>query len=315
VLEEASTFAESGVTVTPSIDTEVKNGGISLKDATGQIISDAEDGNTTTKSDDWDGWVVNGGTLDAQTSTVLYGSHSFSYTITAGYGEATSTRTSGGTTKDLQISLQIGSDTGNGADFTTFTIYDAGTTLGSLEFVDDGGAVNWTGSGTTVLSSWSADTIYDIRFVPDFSADTVTILINGNVKASGISLTNSASSWDQIFVENYTSNSGATRTVYFDAVREGAERSNGDALVEWDTGVPADIDSWDLATYQATEGGETVTVDVEDGAGNVLFSDIGPNFDISTIDTSKNVKLRATLERNDTSNNPTLDYAARRFTR
>lgn len=91
--------------------------------------------------------------------------------------------------------------------------------------------------------------------------------------------------------------------------------TSGDTLVEWDSAVPADITSYDLATYQATEDGETVTIAVEDGNGNVLYSDIGQNFDISTIATDTNVKLRANLSRTNTANNPTLDYVARRFTR
>jgi len=48
---------------------------------------------------------------------------------------------------------------------------------------------------------------------------------------------------------------------------------------------------------------------------SALLSDIGPNVDISTISTSTNVTLRANLSRSNTANNPTLDYAARRFTR
>jgi len=100
-----------------------------------------------------------------------------------------------------------------------------------------------------------------------------------------------------------------------DNIRYTGKVTSGNALVSFNSGVPADIDSWDLATFQRTLDGETVTVDVEDDSGNVLFSDIGPNFDISTVDTSKNVTLRANLSRNDTANNPTLDYAARRFTR
>jgi hypothetical protein len=93
------------------------------------------------------------------------------------------------------------------------------------------------------------------------------------------------------------------------------QSNSGDALIGFDSGVPADIDSYDLATFQRTLDNEAVTVDVEDSNGNVLFSDISQNFDISSVDTSKNVKLRANLSRTDSSNNPTVDYLARRFTR
>jgi len=105
------------------------------------------------------------------------------------------------------------------------------------------------------------------------------------------------------------------RILGFNDVEVILNKTSGDALVSFDSGAPADIDSYDLATFQRTLDGEAVTVDIEDGNGNVLFSDISPDFDISTIDTSKNVKLRANLSRADTANNPTLDFAARRFTR
>ena len=90
---------------------------------------------------------------------------------------------------------------------------------------------------------------------------------------------------------------------------------SGSAIVEWDTGVPSDIKSWDLATYQATLDGETVTVDILDGNDSVLHSDVSQNFDISTVANTKNVKIKANLSRASTSNNPTFDYAARRWVR
>jgi len=90
---------------------------------------------------------------------------------------------------------------------------------------------------------------------------------------------------------------------------------SGNALIEFDSGVPSDIDSWDLATFQRTLDNETVTIDVEDSNGTVLKSDISKDTDISDIATSTDVQLRANLSRNDTENNPTVDYLARRFTR
>lgn len=90
-------------------------------------------------------------------------------------------------------------------------------------------------------------------------------------------------------------------------------KTSGDALISWP--YPDDPQAWDLASFQRTLDSETVTIDVEDGAGNVLFSDIGRNFDLSTIDSAKNVQFRVHLSRADTANNPTVDYLARRFVR
>jgi len=91
------------------------------------------------------------------------------------------------------------------------------------------------------------------------------------------------------------------------------EKSNGNVVVSW--GSPQDIDSWDLATFERTLDSESVEVNVEDGNGNVLFSDIGRNFDISTVDPSKNVRFRVNLSRSNSSNNPSCDYVARRYVR
>jgi hypothetical protein len=89
------------------------------------------------------------------------------------------------------------------------------------------------------------------------------------------------------------------------------DATSGDALIEWDNGVPTDIFEWDVATFTRTLDNETVTVDVEDGSGTVLLSDIDRNTDISSVAANTNVKLRANFSRNDTSNNPTLDSAYR----
>jgi hypothetical protein len=90
---------------------------------------------------------------------------------------------------------------------------------------------------------------------------------------------------------------------------------SGNALIAWDTGTPADIDSWDLATFQRTLDNESVTIDIEDGNTNVLRSDISQDTDISDIPVSTDIQLRVTITQADAANNPTCDYLARRFTR
>lgn len=94
----------------------------------------------------------------------------------------------------------------------------------------------------------------------------------------------------------------------------GGDATTGDVLVSFDSGTE-DIEQYDLATFQRTLDGETVTVDVEDSNGNVLKSNISQDADISNIATLTDVQLRANLSRSNTANNPTVDYLARRFTR
>lgn len=90
--------------------------------------------------------------------------------------------------------------------------------------------------------------------------------------------------------------------------------TSGDCVVSWNS-LPTDLKGWDLATFARTLAGETVTIDVEDGSGTVLFSDIGQNFNISTIASTTNPQFHVYLSRASTSNNPTCDYLARRFLR
>ncbi len=110
--------------------------------------------------------------------------------------------------------------------------------------------------------------------------------------------------------EEYGSNTVSERYAWVEVARTEA-RTDGSVTVSWPS--PSDISAWDLATFQHTLDGESITIDVLDGSGSVLFSDIGQNFDISTVATSTDVQMRANLSRADTANNPTLDYAARRF--
>jgi sugar lactone lactonase YvrE len=73
--------------------------------------------------------------------------------------------------------------------------------------------------------------------------------------------------------------------------------------------------SWDIATYQKSPDNETVTVNVEDSGGNSILSNITRNEDISSISENENIKISVDLDRGDVTNNPTLDYVARRFVR
>lgn len=94
-------------------------------------------------------------------------------------------------------------------------------------------------------------------------------------------------------------------------------RNQGTALVEWPE--PADLYEWDVATFTATEEGETVDVyvGINDGNGWQRANGGAPisrNYslaDDSAISPSDEVRIEAELQRDDTSNNPTLDSAYR----
>lgn len=117
---------------------------------------------------------------------------------------------------------------------------------------------------------------------------------------------------------DYDVSDGAAGTSFLRAFNDvtavlSGSNTTGDAIVSF--ADVRDLESWDLATFQRTLDDEEVTIDIEDENGNVLFSDISQNFDISTVVNSTNPRFHVYLSRNDTSNNPTVDYLARRFVR
>jgi hypothetical protein len=322
--DQAQTFTESGVTVT-NINTAVVSGSIEISGKvfnSSDIIDDAEDGDTTTLSTNWDGWNTSGGTLTNQQSTVIAGNDTLEFVTTDTNDDVYSTRDTA-TTNALRIKVQIGSDTGNANDATNITLWNGGRNgnfLGFLKFSDGNGNVNF--EGNELLSSWSAGTTYDIFFDFDFGNDDVTIYINGTDEGT-FALFQSAADFNSFEINNNTFNSGNERSVFFDDAEEGSVdgATSGTAFVEWDSGVPTDIFEWDVATFTQTLDGETVDVFVaysNDGgstwqrtnSGNPITRNYSLRDD-PNITPDVDVRIETELSRADTSNNPTLDSAYR----
>lgn len=315
VTDEAVTFIESDVSVSTTSGIQVKNDTIQLVDYT--VINDGEDGTKQPVHSSWGDWNIGNSsdaTFTAQQGTVLSGNYTMEFEAASGKPYAKSYRDSG-IADDLRLILYAGSDTGNTSDSWRVGISDGGgTSIGQLYFYDSG-AIEWyNGSFNTVRSSWSAQTEYQVKFDFDFANDNVDIIING-VNEGTYATRYSVSNFGDLFISNDTSNSGATRSIFWDDIHEVPDPlpTSGSATVSW--GSPTELDSWDLATYHRTLDNESVTIDVVDGAGNTLFSNISKNFDISTVSDSTNVALKANLSRSSTSNNPTCDYLARRYVR
>ena len=119
-------------------------------------------------------------------------------------------------------------------------------------------------------------------------------------------------------VDNYNT-SGATSHDVVSVRATRTAKTSGNCLVKW-TAQPVDVKIWDLSTYQRTLVGETLTIDVikstDNGANySDAFTDIGQNFDISTIPANNWVGFRINLARANTANNPSCDYLARRCLR
>lgn len=310
VTEEASTFSESDVTVSTFGTTK-----------SGSSVQLTNNVDTEIDSANWNGWTIvfgNQDTFTTQTSTILGGDASAELTVTNDYSRVDAVKASGQTDKDIEALIQISQDTGNSNDLVGFRVEN----IGELEFEDGTGNILMDNNDTGL--HWAPNTTYSVRFELDKTNQQTTVIINGNNAGTYDFASSNVTGYDTVSIRNRTPNSGATRTVFFDDVSlvgvdgeisDFNKPKSGEATISFDSGSPTNIDSWDLATFQRTLDGETVTVDVVDSNGTVLKSDISKDTDISDIATSTDVQLRANLSRSDTSNNPTLDYSARRFTR
>lgn len=156
----------------------------------------------------------------------------------------------------------------------------------------------------------------------DMSSGTEYILLLGNNGSSytagredtgGYPYTGTDLDLTSGYIDDGTGSKYSSSEFNFQNIEGIVATTSGDATIDW--AGPSDIASWDLATFQRTVDGETVTIDVVDSAGTVLFSDIPQNFDISTVAVSTDVRLVVNLSRASTANNPSLDYAARRWMR
>jgi sugar lactone lactonase YvrE len=89
--------------------------------------------------------------------------------------------------------------------------------------------------------------------------------------------------------------------------------TTGDVRVDWS--APVDIVSWDIATFQESPDGETITYDIIQQDGTVLKNNISPGEDVSDIANDKNVAIKINFSRTNSSNSPKCDYLARRYVR
>lgn len=233
-------------------------------------INDFEDGNTDTKASEWTDW---GSQINAQTGTALYGNYS---------GEFKQTDADVGafiqkdhpTRGAFRISVQISDDTGNSGDSVSLQFEEGFDDAGELYFDDGGGEVVWryldsnfNEQSSTVLSSWSPGTTYDLEFVWDFPNDDVEICVDGTSEGTfTLQQADAADAgYDKLTIWNRTDDSGATRSVFIDNLEfdspdpvapssPSASASSGQVDLSWTTGlVSGSRDRYDI--YRAESSG------------------------------------------------------------
>ena len=321
----AKTFTESDVTVETD-RTIINNGSIELGD---ELDERFEDNDKLTDEDTWSDWYTNGAgshfDFSVTNNGFIEGNYEGYLSINARSGEGVFiTRTSGETTQSIEFTVRPEDDNGNSSDGYEIPFVNnngsqnntSGNGLGQIRFVNGGGNVRWNGvgsnnTGSEILSSWSTNTNYTFKMEWDFANNQVEIFESGTSRGT-FNLINSDSGWDTIGFMPDTNDSNSYAEIYFDDLLVGNGVNNtGSATISWPE--PNDVYLWHTATFHRTLDNETVTVDILDESDNVLLSDISHRTDISSINSATNIKIRANISRNDSTNNPTLDSAYRKW--
>lgn len=300
------------------------------------IVDDFEDGDITTRADEWDGWAGDTGQLTATTSDVINGTHSGR--LTSGSSIASvDTTADDSQTGDFSLWLSIESGSTSVSDNTQLLFRDGGTQLGFLEFEDSTQDLIWNGGSAQTIGSWSVGTTYLIEFRWDFPNDQVEIVRNGTSLGT-FNLQSSASGYDFFRVSNDNNNEAGDRDVVFDTVKDGAfggvgeyissnhtvsnasqaftnftTLTNAEATVEWQNWTGSSWNVVDTSTY-TTAGNKTV--DISAGAAsdkwrvNVTFVNQTTNGEPTAILADEGVQfLNHAPEVDNTSASPTGDLS------
>lgn len=305
VTHEAATFTESNVTVSFLSNPEalyIDSGSVKFRHTGG--IDDFEDNDAT----DWPSFVVADNTHDGK----MYGSYHAKDVIDdfqEGDGPTVNIAPDYTVSRHYVANKILDGDAqqlkyknGNGNDILILEILDTS---------------EWSVRGAaTTKTSISTDTLYEFHCDWDWANNRFKWSFDaGSTFSSYIDFDNTSSEIDKLRVENNNVNSGNTgsphMTWYFDWIRQAGDPfTSASASVHWSS-IPADLSSWDLATYQETENNGSITFDAVDGANNVLQSDIIQGADISTVSTSTDVGVKANFSWS-SGGLPQWDYAARR---
>lgn len=311
VLKEAVTFAESDVSIANGVSL---SGSIVM----GGPIDDFESGDLIVEDDGWQDWSGETSALSAQQTNVLVGSWSGLLESSNASPAVTLNRNQTADINQFAIDFELDNQTGDGTDAFSVRIAGANGNYGIV--------ANAAGDGQfqTQPFSWSANTHYRLIFTNiDYENQTYDIELydvdsDSSQTDSGVSFNQSIGTFSHIELVNVTNSSGQTVNAYIDSptvTREQTFQTQSNPIVSWTSGMPpADLAAWDAVWYQRTLDGETVTVDVLDGTDTVLddpdgnpLTDVPNGVDISHIDPSTEIRVRANLSRADTANDPSFD--------
>lgn len=187
------------VTATPSSVVQIDPvGTASASHSSSTTIDDFEDGDTTTKSSDWDGW-TDSTHISANSTNPLSGSQSGRILSDSNEATVSSTRSSNVTADKLHADVLVEEMASSASqDDITLQFWQGNNLLGRVEFSHDDQNIQALDSGTAVdLQPFETDTKYDINYHFDWSVDTYQVEINGDLYGP-YNFKTSASGFDQV---------------------------------------------------------------------------------------------------------------------
>jgi len=160
----------------------------------------------------------------------------------------------------FEVAIKIDNQSSFTGDSVYFELKDnSGNAIVRIIF-NDAGNIEEFFSGTNLLSSWSANTIYNITATFDFTNNQVDIDINGTTTSNINFSTNEITSLE---FNNDTDNSGVTRNLFWDDYsfkREAAESDTGTGDIVVDFANIAGPE--DIAVYD--QNGNLLDYEIED---------------------------------------------------
>jgi hypothetical protein len=243
-----------------------------------ELIADFEDGDSSPVHSNWSNWVGDTGNISAQTGTVISGTYSLKV---SSFDEDVSVATDRDSlTKffEIEISIQMSRDTGNGGDYVELILQgEFSSPWGGLVFNDNDGAITNPYNGNEIAPSWSAGTAYDIKFDLDWSAQQADVTINGTTYTIELG---GSKGLNAIELVNRTADGGGGRIIYVDELYHKLAGSTSAYLTdrfEAPTTAPADFKAWNaIRAEDVTTGGSTsanpVEFEILDSSDTVLSS-------------------------------------------
>jgi hypothetical protein len=185
-------------------------------------ISHFEDETLDSSHSEWGRWSHRGDgghVLDGNSE--MYGTYSLRNDWSGGINSFSEIYRNTPVTADFRYSIKLSNQSGHSNDDCTVDFIDSsGSSGGSWLDWRQNGNIVWRprdGSGEVVLQSWSADTVYDVKYYVDYNNGTVDIDIDGTLYEN---LNWQPDRVDRIRFRNQHNHSGQSCSFWIDELHE-----------------------------------------------------------------------------------------------